>query len=70
MKETDILTALLAAAAISGEGEAKPKVTEKNIREKSAELGEVMRESMLGFVDAGFTEEQAFQLVLAIKRRN
>ena len=64
MKDTDILSAILAAAML----ESKKKETETDFRALAKELGEKLKEAQLGYMDAGFTEEQAFELMMnAIK---
>lgn len=68
MKDKDILNTILAAAILGSEEKKEEPKAETSVREKSAELGKVMRESMLGFMDVGFTEEQAFQIALTIKK--
>ena len=45
-----------------------PEANGEAIRKKSEDLGNLMYQSYLGFKDAGFTDEQAFQLVLTVKR--
>lgn len=40
----------------------KPKT--KDIREKTAEAAKPLHESLLGLMDAGFSETQAFKLLL------
>ncbi|MBO5968986.1 MAG: hypothetical protein J6S14_10880 [Clostridia bacterium] len=67
MKDNDIIGALLAAAILDSEKKNEQK-EQKDLRTKSKELGEKIKQSMYGFMDAGFTEEQAFQLAIAIKR--
>lgn len=67
-KDTDILSALLAAAILGSEEKKEEPKAEISMREKSAKLGKIIHESMLGFMDAGFTEEQAFQIALTIKK--
>lgn len=69
MKENDIATALLAAALMGGIETPKTEPTaEENIREKAKKLGGTMYQTYLGFKDAGFTDEQAFQITLTIKK--
>lgn len=68
MEEKDILNTLLAAVILGSEEKKEEPKAEQSIREQSAELGKIMRESMLGFIDAGFTEEQALQIALTIKK--
>lgn len=66
MKDNELLAAMLAAAMLGNEKNKAPE-QEKSIRERSKEIGELMNEIMLGFMDAGFTKEQAFQIALAVK---
>lgn len=51
-----------------GKEEKTPEANGEAIRKKSEDLGNLMYQSYLGFKDAGFTDEQAFQLVLTVKR--
>lgn len=67
MKLTDEIFANLMAAAILDGAKPKQKEEEKDIRTQAKELGETMKQAMLGFMDAGFTEEQAFKIVLTVK---
>lgn len=70
MKETDIMSAILAAALLSGDEKKTPEPEEeKDLRTKAKELGEMMYQTYLGFKDAGFTDDQAFQITLTIKKR-
>lgn len=62
-----ILAAMLAAAML--DGEQKTKTEETDFRKKSEDIGNTLYQSYLGFKDAGFTDEQAFQLVLMIGGR-
>lgn len=62
-----ILAAMMAAAMLDDEPE---PTTTVDIRTKSKELGEMLYQSFLGFMDAGFNEEQAIRLTAAIARRN
>lgn len=42
---------------------------EKGFREMAKEIGEGLKQAHLGYMDAGFTNEQAFELVMnAIKK--
>lgn len=70
MKEKDIVSAIL-TAAILGSANANKKTEEENSskteREAAKELAKPLYEAYLGFQDAGFTPEQAFQLLLAMK---
>ena len=64
-----IMSALLLAGML-GENE-KPTNNpeeEKDLRAKAKELGEKLYQTYLGFKDAGFTDDQAFQIVLTVKR--
>ncbi len=68
MKDTDIISAILAAAAVLGDGEQEKKETPKldgdKIRKQAEDVGNAYYHLYLGFKDAGFNDEQAFQLVL------
>lgn len=66
MKEKDIVSAIL-TAAILGSANDNKKTEEKNEREIAKEYAKPLYEAYLGFQDAGFTPEQAFQLLLAMK---
>ncbi len=70
MKDNKLLAAMLAAAAMLGDKEAEAPKQGKSMREQAKELGELMKETMLGFVDAGFTREEAFRIILTIKGGN
>lgn len=67
MNDEKILAALLAAAMLDG------KQTKKNdeptdFRATAKEIGTQLKEAQLGYMDAGFTEDQAFELMMnAIK---
>lgn len=67
MNEKETLAALLAVAMLDG------KQTKKNdkptdFRATAREIGEKLKEAQLGYMDAGFTENQAFELMMnAIK---
>ena len=69
MTEKDIsaLTSAILAAAILGGGEKEkeePKPNGDEIRKQAEDLGNRYYHAYLGFKDAGFNDEQAFQLVL------
>lgn len=70
MKEKDIVSAILTAAILDS-ANANKKTEEENSskteREVAKELAKPLYEAYLGFQDAGFTPEQAFQLLLAMK---
>ena len=68
MKETEILAAIRAAAM----ADSKPKAeTNKDFRAMAKEIGEKLKEAQLGYMNAGFTEDQAFELMMnAIKGGN
>lgn len=71
MKDNDFMNAILTAAVLSGaqkKEQAQPKGNE-NMREATAKLAKPLYEGYLGFQDAGFTSEQAFQLTLAMAKR-
>lgn len=46
-----------------------PEEANKDLRKQSEDAGNKLYQSYLGFKDAGFTDEQAFQLVLMIGGR-
>ena len=60
MKDTDILKAFIAAAML----DEKKREEETDFRKLAKEVGESLKEAHLGYMDAGFTNEQAFELVL------
>ena len=60
MKNHDEAINAILAAMILGGAEKK-----KTIRETAKNLGKELFETHLGFVDAGFTEEQSIRLVAA-----
>ena len=69
MKEKDIVSAILTAAIL---GSANEKNEEKkkeapNFREEAKKVGNILYATYLGFQDAGFSPEKAFQLTLAIR---
>lgn len=63
----ELLAAILAAAMLDGEQETKTEETD--FRKKAEDIGNALYQSYLGFKDAGFTDEQAFQIVLMIGGR-
>lgn len=66
----DILAAILAAAMLGNEQTAEKTEEEAaDTRKQSKILGDTMYQSMLGFMDAGFTIEQAFELVKVVGGR-
>lgn len=71
MKQPDastIMSALLAAAFLGGEAEDKEKETPKpngdEIRKQAEDVGNAYFHLYLGFKDAGFNDDQAFQLMM------
>lgn len=63
----ELLAAILTASMLGDEQESKTEETD--FRKKSEDIGNTLYQSYLGFKDAGFTDEQAFQLVLMIGGR-
>lgn len=64
-----ILNAMLAAMAQSAktkQTEQAKQTTKKDTRKDSAKLGKELHKVYLGFIDAGFNDKQAFQLMLAL----
>lgn len=43
-----------------------PEEANKDLRKQSEDAGNKLYQSYLGFKDAGFTDEQAFKLILTI----
>lgn len=68
-KDAKLLMDTILTAAILGSAneKAKEEKTSKTEREAAKELVKPLYEAYLGFQDAGFTPEQAFQLLLAMK---
>lgn len=67
MNEKEILAAILAAAM----ADSKPKTASTDFRAAAKEIGTSLKEAQLGYMDAGFTEDQAFELMMnAIKGGN
>lgn len=69
-KERDaMVSALLAAAILDSEKEAttESETAERDYRKEAAALARPLYEGYIGFIDAGFTPEQAFQLLLTVK---
>ena len=70
-----LMSALLLAGILGAnekEEEKETETTETNkdeIRKQSEDLGNAYYHTYLGFKDAGFTDEQAFELLLATIRR-
>lgn len=70
MKEKDIVSAILTAAIL---GNATNKTEEEkgteapNYRDEARKIGNMLYATYLGFQDAGFSPEQAFQLTLAMR---
>lgn len=60
MTEKEILEAFIKAAL-----ETEPH--EEDIRKRTAELAKPLYEGYLGFIDAGFSPEQAFKLLLTTR---
>ena len=72
MNEKDAIGAIL-TAAILGSMDANKKTEEKkgtevpSYRDEAHKLGNILYATYLGFQDAGFTPEQAFELTLAMR---
>ena len=66
-KNNDFIDAILAAAILGSASKKTEENTSKTERETAKELAKPLYEAYLGFQDAGFTPEQAFQLLLAMK---
>ena len=69
MKEKDIVSAILTAAILGSANEKNEEKKKKtpNYREEAKKIGNILYATYLGFQDAGFSPEQAFQLTLAIR---
>lgn len=72
MKNTDSITSAILTAAILGslkekKEEALTDGETTNFREEARKIGKMLFATYLGFQDAGFTPEQAFELTLAMR---
>ncbi len=62
-KNDNLMAAMLAATLL--EHKMNEKKTEvKDLRVQAKEIGLKLKEAQLGYMDAGFTEEQAFELMM------
>ena len=69
-KNTDTLSALLAAAIVASERKKAQEQIKENangVRDEMRELAALLYDCYIMFQDAGFTAEQAFQLTLALR---
>lgn len=67
MKDTNAIMNAILTAAILGDvknGKENPKPNGDEIRKEAEDLGNKLYHEYLGFKDAGFNDEQAFQIVL------
>lgn len=65
MNEKDLLAAMLAATLLEHKiKQNEVETTNKDLRTQAKEIGLKLKEAQLGYMDAGFTEEQAFELML------
>lgn len=62
-KNDNLMAAMLAATLLEHKMNEK-KTETKNLRVQAKEVGLKLKETQLGYMDAGFTEEQAFELML------
>ena len=72
MKQTDSITNAILTAAIIGSlkknnEEALTNGETTNFRDEARKIGNMLYATYLGFQDAGFSPEQAFQLTLAMR---
>lgn len=67
MNEKDIAKAILTAAILGSAKKETEENTSKTEREIAKELAKPLYEAFLGFQDAGFSPEQAFNLLLTMK---
>lgn len=67
MNRNDAINAILTAAILGGAKKKTEENTSRSERELAKELAKPLYEAYLGFQDAGFTPDQAFQLLLAMK---
>lgn len=72
MKDTDALMSALLAAALFGskQEEQKTEADKEKVRRVAEDAGNYYYHIYLGYKDAGFTDEQAFKLLLETIRRN
>lgn len=63
MEDKEVMKALL--EAILGERE-KPVIDGEKLRKQGEDMGNTLFHIYLGFVDAGWNEEQAFQLLITV----
>lgn len=65
MERNDALNAILAAAILSGAK--KTKNENNNDNNGMKEVARLLYDAYTSFINVGFTEEQAFQLTLALR---
>lgn len=63
MDKNNIMAAMLAATLLEHKMNEK-KTETKDLRVQAKEIGLKLKEAQLGYMDAGFTEEQAFELMM------
>lgn len=63
MDKNKIMAAMLAATLLEHKAN-KEKTEIKDLRVQAKEIGLKLKEAQLGYMDAGFTEEQAFELTI------
>lgn len=64
MNKKDLLAAMIAATLLEHKINQKEIESNTDLRKQTKEIGLKLKEAQLGYVDAGFTEEQAFELML------
>lgn len=67
MKNDNMFAAMLAAAMLNDiETEKKKPTSDETVdfRKKAKKIGETLMQAYLGYMDAGFNEKQAFQLMM------
>lgn len=67
MKNDDMFAAMLAATMLNDIKTEKKKPTSDetvDFRKQAKEIGETLMQAYLGYMDAGFNEKQAFQLMM------
>lgn len=69
MHKDNLLAAMLAATLLEHKiNQKEVETTDKDLRTQAKEIGLKLKEAHLGYMDAGFTDEQAFELMMnAIK---
>ena len=67
MDKKDAVSAILTAAILGSMKKEEKKEEVSEYRKEAHQLGNMLYATYLGFQDAGFSPEQAFQLTLAMR---